>query len=369
MAERENVEVVRLPDIDLRPNEASGLQRIEAEALLDAKGWDRGFWVVLDEVPAEECVAAIGHRRSADLTEGWETLRLVAEPSGDEGRTGDAEAVATRDGWVYVFGSQHGGKSGPIRTWESWIARFRESEVRVDADQARVTMDIRRLDLGLHRLVNDALREHGVDVVALGADSRAAFIDATIAGDADDAPDEEPASGRVRPDDTTINVEGADFRPDGSVLLGLRFPTASDGRPILVQLGDLEPLFAPERRLPPVEGFWLVDAIGRDGDMAGVRDLTTAGDDVHLVTGNIDSKAQFSVLLGDHPGGQHTVATHFVCTLPAGATGGEVAARAVREFPALPRVEGIELDADGEFFYVTDEDEGVKVRCTTLLSG
>ena len=35
--------------------------------------------------------------------------------------------------------------------------------------------------------------------------------------------------------------------------------------------------------MPEVEGFWVVDAVGRNGEMAGVRDLALVGDDVlHL---------------------------------------------------------------------------------------
>lgn len=359
-------EVLVLPDLDLRPNEASGLARIDDPGLLASHSWDRGFWVVLDEGEITDCVAAIGHRSGAAVTQGWDILRLSASRTGDAGETGDAEAVAARDGWVYLFGSQHGGKSGPIRPSESWVARFREAEVNLGVEGSAVALDVRRLDLALHRLVNDALREHGVAVAPLGDESRAAFIDQTL-----DEGRREGAAwvANVHEDDNTINVEGATFLADGSLLLGLRWPTSADGRPLLVAVSGLELLFAPDRRLPVVDGFWVVDAVGREGDMAGVRDLTTVGDEIHLVTGNIDSKAKFSVLLTDHPGGRHTVSTHFSCTLPAGATGGEVTAEAVREFPDLPRVEGIAADSDGAFFYVSDEDEGVSVRCTPLRAG
>lgn len=36
-------------DLNLHPNEASGLLTIEDEGLLRAHGWDLGFWAVLDE--------------------------------------------------------------------------------------------------------------------------------------------------------------------------------------------------------------------------------------------------------------------------------------------------------------------------------
>ena len=46
-----------------------------------------------------------------------------------------------------------------------------------------------------------------------------------------------------------------------------------------------------------------------------------------------------------------------------------IAATFVREFPSLPRVEGIAITDDGRLFYVTDEDEGVHLRLTRLLVG
>jgi hypothetical protein len=55
--------------------------------------------------------------------------------------------------------------------------------------------------------------------------------------------------------------------------------------------------------------------------------------------------------------------------LPSGAHSGSLGAEFVREFPTLPRVEGIAITPEGRFFYVTDEDEGVHLRLTRLLAG
>jgi hypothetical protein len=119
-----------------------------------------------------------------------------------------------------------------------------------------------------------------------------------------------------------------------------------------------------------VEGFWVVDAVGRNGEMARVRDLALAGDDeLHLVTGNVDSHDKQSVLLQDYPGGRNSVATHFRCTLPLREHSGSLKAEFVREFPDLPRGDRIAITEDGRFFYVTDEDEGVHLRLTRLLAG
>ena len=121
--------------------------------------------------------------------------------------------------------------------------------------------------------------------------------------------------------------------------------------------------------MPEVEGFRVVDAVGRNGEMAGVRPGSCRRRRVASVTGNVDSRDNQSVLLQDYPGGRNTVATHFRCTLPPGEHSGSLKAEFIREFPDLPRVEGIAITEDGRFFYVTDEDEGVHLRLTRLLAG
>src|SRR5687768_4855542 len=97
----------RLVELDLDPNEASGLVRIGEQPLLDTYGWDRGFWCVLDEVDVSECAVLLGHETGAELHEGWTSHRLRGTRRGHDGPVQDAEAVATWDGVVYMFGSHH----------------------------------------------------------------------------------------------------------------------------------------------------------------------------------------------------------------------------------------------------------------------
>jgi hypothetical protein len=104
-------------DLNLHPNEASGLLTVENEALLETHGWEFGLWAVLDEGRIEDCVAVIGHKRSADMSEGWEIERLHAAPVDESVKTEDAESVARHGGWVYMLGSHFGGKTtDPGRT-------------------------------------------------------------------------------------------------------------------------------------------------------------------------------------------------------------------------------------------------------------
>jgi hypothetical protein len=344
-------------DLNLHPNEASGLLTIQDEPLLESHDWEYGFWVVMDEAEAEYCVGAVGHKRGEDINEGD---RLHAEPHfiGPEGETEDAESVASHDGWVYVFGSQHGGKRGPVDPEEAWVARFREGDVSHAFEDPAVKMEIVRTDLVLHRVINDALKESGPELLPQGPATYEAFVTQSR--------QEEGLGDLVHEGDVTINIEGTAFRADGSLLVGLRYPVEAEGRPILVDVEGIESLFE-EDGVPEVTGFTWVDAIGRDGTVAGIRDLAIVGDELHVVTGNIDSKKKSSVVLEDHPGGRDTVATHFRCKLPEAGSSGLLEAEFVREFPSLPRVEGIAITEDGNFFYVTDEDEGVHLRLTSLL--
>ena len=358
-------------DLNLHPNEASGLLVMEDETLLRTQGWDLGFWVVLDEGKIEDCIAAIGHRRGEAQEDGWEIERLRARTTGDAGKTEDAEAI-TRDpasGMVYVLGSHFGSKAGPLQPKRGFIARFREAEVEHVTKKPAMHLEVARRSFVLHRAVNDAFAEQGVGLIPLGETVRKALIDATIVRG---EKEKKKWAGLVREDDYPINIEGAAFRHNGSLLLGLRFPTDADGRPMLVELAGIERLFEKGGQ-PEVLGFWIVDAVGKDGEMAGVRDLalhhTGENEELHLVTGNVDSRDKGSVLIEDYTGGRDTVATHFRCVMPEGDHSGELKGEFVREFPTLPRVEGLAVADNDQAYYVTDEDEGVHLRLTRFLEG
>jgi len=359
-----------LMELNLHPNEASGLLTIRDEALLGEHDWDLGFWAVLDEGKIEDCVAAIGHRRGSPEVEGWEIELLHASVAGNAGATEDAEAITLHEdtGYVYILGSHFGGKTGPLQPKRGFVARFRETDVGNVTEDPTMQLEVSRRSFVLHRLINDALQESGLDLIPLGEHSRRALIEATIERGEEKS---KKWAGLVLEDDYPINIEGAAFRDNGNLLLGLRFPTTAEGRPVLIELKGIDRLF--DDALPEVAGFWTADAVGKNGEIAGVRDLailgTEDGEELHLVTGNVDSRDKQSVLVQDYPGGRETVATHFRCILPPDSHSGHLETDFVREFPSLPRVEGIAITPEGHAFYVTDEDEGVHLRLTRLLAG
>lgn len=350
-------------ELDLAPNEASGLLRVRDPGVLAALGWDRGFWAVLDEADVAGCVALVGHAAGEPLDGGWQAREVHLDRRGDDGPADDAEALAHHDGAVYLFGSHHGGKQGPIRRSEQWVARFREDDVEVGSDGvARGVADVVNTGFRLHRTLNDALHASAVDVLELRHACRRAFIAPTVA---DLGGTRE--HGRVLDEDWTVNIEGAEVTDDGLLLLGLRFPVAADGRPLVVALDGWTGV-CDRRGWPEVAGVWPVSAVGREGSIAGVRDLCVRGDELHISSGNLDSAGKGSVILDDYPEGAHTVNTHFAASLAA-LRGGDGACATVREFPDHPRIEGVAADEHGRFFYVSDEDEAVRLRSTPVLAG
>src|ERR687885_1953028 len=154
-------------ELNLHPNEASGLLTVENEPLLEAHDWEFALWAVLDEGEIEDCVAVIGHRRGADISEDWEIERLHARPTGDAGKTEDAEAITYHDGWVYMFGSHFGSKDGPLQPKRGFVARFREADVGHVTEDPAVGIELFGESFVLHRLINDALKAHGPDTIPL----------------------------------------------------------------------------------------------------------------------------------------------------------------------------------------------------------
>ncbi len=78
--------------------------------------------------------------------------------------------------------------------------------------------------------------------------------------------EEEKLANLVHEGDFTVNIEGAAFREDGSLLVGLRYPVEVEGRPILMDLVGTERLFEPDGGgQPEVVGFTWAYASGPPG--------------------------------------------------------------------------------------------------------
>ena len=347
-------------DLHLEPNEASDLCPVDAPAVLERRGWDRAFVTVLDEAHAEDAFALLGHEAGAEPGEGWHAERIHLAPASGAGKTQDAEACARRDGHVYALGSQFGSKSGPLNPSRSWIARIPEAALGGDG---AAPLEIVRLRFGLHRAVNDALVRSGIELIARGPLTTERYVAATIARGAAQS---KSWAGRVTDADHPINVEGMEFRGDGRLLLGLRYPVSADGHPLLVELDHVEALFGDPDALPACLSVWELENAGdRDAPM-GIRALHTEGDDVYdAVVGDLDASGKGATILADHPAGGRAASRHVRFSLPPRAAGGAVQVETIHEFGVIKRVEGIALAADGHAHYVIDEEGHVALR--TLL--
>jgi hypothetical protein len=347
-------------DLHLEPNEASDLCPVQAPAVLERRGWDRAFVTVLDEAHAEDAFALLGHAADAAPGEGWHAERIHVAPATGAGKTQDAEACARRDGHVYALGSQFGSKAGPLSPSRSWIARVPEAALGGDGT---APVEIARLRFGLHRAVNDALARSGIELIERGPLTTKRYIDATIARGAAKS---KRWAGRVTAADHPINVEGMEFRANGRLLLGLRYPVSAHGHPLLVEVDDAEALFADPDAVPSCSHVWELENAGERDQPMGIRALHIEGDDVFdAVVGDLDAAGKGATILADHPEGGRAASRHVRFSLPLVASGGAVQVDTIHEFGAIKRVEGIALAPDGHAHYVIDEEGHVALR--TLL--
>jgi len=341
-------------------NEASDLLPVHAAHILANHGWDRGFWTVLDEGPVEQCIAVIGHKAGSPDGEGWEIHPLGCLPNDEDGRTEDGEACARFGEHVYVIGSHFGSKAGPLQAKRAFFARFSEAELDRHVSEDKLNLQVARNAFRLHRAINDAIAEADLSPLAPGSRVREAFMAETLRRGTKKAKKWLP---RLREDDMPVNIEGAAFRDDGSLLLALRFPVTADGDPIVIELANVEGMFdADEQTWPEVRRVWVIEGVSPEGVLVGFRALSARGGDAFDgVIGSIDATGKGSVLLEDHPHGGDIHCRHWLFKLPARPRSNRVKATLVRDFPGVRNVEGLSVD-NGTAYYVTDEDSRIALH-------
>jgi len=326
-------------------NEASDLLPVLSDELLAAHGARRALWTVLDEGPVEACVALLVQRHDGT----WAAHHQRFDAGGETGRTEDGEALAHRDGWVYVVGSHFGSKAGPLRPKRAFFARFRES----DAAGGIARLDVVRNQFRLHRSINDALRAADITPLPPGERVHERFIAETRSRGTAKA---KAWVDRVLAGDLPVNVEAAAFTPAGTLLLGLRFPVTSEGEPIMIEIAGVEGMFDTDPRTwPRVVRAYRLTGVTPPGALTGFRALTATAGGFEAVIGSIDALDKGSVLLDDHPTGGDVTCSHVRFDLGAEtAVPGEI----VDDLAPFHNVEGLAL-LDGERVYVTDEDHRI----------
>jgi hypothetical protein len=208
----------------------------------------------------------------------------------------------------------------------------------------------------LHRAANDALRAAGIPLIPLGPTVSTGYVEKTLRSAYEDGASWGPL---VRVEDWPLNIEGGAFLPDGSCVLGLRFPVTDSGQPILLRCRGLGTLFDEEPRLEmSVAGIL---AHGQRDRAVGVRGLQPAGDRLHLLTGPIGSVDKTSSVARDYPGSALASCEHWSLGLDAIEQGGTLEASLVRRFEDQS-IEGLAPGRDGKWFYSVDVAGAVELQ-------
>jgi hypothetical protein len=349
-------ESVDAVDLDLHPNEASDLAVVPDGGLAR---FDQTFVTVLDEGVIEASIAVLGHRGD-DVTQGWEAVRLSLTPIDHAGKTEDAEACDFWGEHLYVLGSHFGSKDGPLEAKRAWIARVRTADLEAAVEGSAPPIEIARNRFGLHRAVNDRLKECGEALRELGARARERLVARTVERGVKKGKSWAP---RVLGDDQPLNIEGCCFLADGTLLLGLRYPVTAAGHPLLVELRDLEAYFAEPDSEPDLGAVWVLTDAGTRDDPVGVRALHRTPDGrVHAIVGSLDALGKDSALVFDHVAAGQAHCEHWEFDVPDHRGGGVVEVGVKHGFPGERSVEGLAKMPSGPFLYVVDRDHNVHLR-------
>jgi hypothetical protein len=336
--------------IDCPSSEASGLLAIENREVLRAHGWDIAFWICSDEATVEESLSALG--RKADGT--WEAIHPRKVRPSRNRPTEDSEALAHWNGQVWVFGSQFGKKEGPLSARRQFVARFDERALSGRIDETEIDLEVVRGGFHLHRLINDALRAGGLELIERGEREAKEYVGKARKKGKDQG---KIWAQRIEPEDWPINLEAATFMPSGNLLLGLRYPVTRQGQPILLELSNAEAFFQDGVQ-PEVRAVRVLD-VGSPEEPRGFRALERVGDEIHAITGNLDSSPDASVVVQEHPEGAGAISHHHRLIFQDGPqrSSGKVHAERIHIVEDETRIEGLSTDSDGKFWYVLDDEK------------
>lgn len=334
--------------IDHPASEGSGLLAVTSPSILEAHGWDLAFWTCSDEASVEGSLAALGRRRD---TGAWEAVYPAKVKPSRKRKTEDCEAIARRGDQIWLFGSLFGSKSGPLSPHRQFVARFDEATIAGRIDEAKIKLEVIRGSFRLHRLLNDAMISRGLELMERGPHEEHRLIRrARKKG----ARKKKTWAQRIHPNDWPINLEAAAFRPDGTLLLGLRYPVTRLGQPILMELGCPDAIFQDGAQ-PEVRSLRILD-VGSPDEPRGIRALECVQLEIHAVTGNLDSSPEKSVLIQDHPEGTRAKSRHHLLTFGEDEES-RVATQEIRFMNKRTKVEGLALDGEGRFWYVMDHEK------------
>jgi hypothetical protein len=349
-------------DLELENNEASDLAPCTSKEVLKANNWDVAYFIFLDEGHLDEAVGLLGHKKGKKLTDpnGWEHRHVPIDCGDDSGKTDDSEASATHGEFTYVIASHYGKKRGPLQVERQWIARFRQDDVVSAGENGGVQMHVMRDKFKLHRAVNDALAASDIELIRPSKEMQKAFVNS--ARKAGNKKGKKWAK-RLKKGDYAFNIEGAAYRPNGNLLLGLRFPVAATGAPIFVEVAGV-PEWFEGKKFPTVEGVWTLDGPGSAEEPVGFRAMTYRGNNEYdCILGNLDAVDKKSMLIDNYPEGAGALSQHWRFKLTDRSKNKVAKAKHVKTMGGgEQRIEGIAAGPNGRTLYVSDEDGRVGMR-------
>lgn len=290
---------------------------VMSDRILAELGCDEAWWVCHDEGDLGSMVSLLAAPPHDD-PERWSVSGIRLEADGP--RRTDAEAITRIDDTVFVIGSSFVGRSGVLDDRRAFIARFSEQDVSV-ADHS-VKAQVLDLESTLMDRVVNAL----ADTELLPA----------------------------KDDHVSMNIEGAVVL-DGDLILGLRWPVASDGRPLLVRflgaagvLSDAD--WSVERLAELAVAVHVVNSGATKKRPEGIRAMTSHGPTIHATVGQterdlVDGKAK------------PAAARHL--RLDGGPDGLEIEATEIERFEGFRKVEALAPRSGGRWLYALDDEDAV----------
>lgn len=336
--------------------EASDLVWLDVPDLEERRDWDLAYLVVGDEGALENGVTVLGHAAGVNRDRDWTQQPLNVDCGEATDRTDDAEAIAGFDGWIYLVGSHYGSKRGPLKAKRQWIARIAESALgdAIATQSPDVAADVRLDKFRLHRAVNDAVRDRGLELIRRDERITVAFINAAREEGKDWAD-------RLHDDDWPLNIEAAAFRSNGNLLIGLRFPVCADGSPLAVELEGVTQSFEGNTD-PAVAAVWQLDGPGSPEEPVGFRAMVADGaDGFDAILGSLDAEGKDSLVIECHPGGATAHSQHWRFELPDSHDGGLVTARPGKHFD-VQGIEGLAHGPGGQFASVIDDPRRIAIQ-------
>ncbi len=322
--------------------EASALLNVESSDLLQRLGVDEAWWLAHDEASASSLVSLL--IPAPKTKKGFRVLPVQENfDQGNPSRT-DAEGLARIGNTIFIAGSGFLNSKNQMDRRRAFVVRFDESEVITD--QRECTIRTEHLDLSTVLLehINNALAQQSIATLDASPKVQAMLSDIDRAG--------------TRVIQQPTNVEGIAISGT-SLLVGLRWPVAASGRPLLAELHDAAKLLTAENWVAEPLGSIPITMHEVDCDSAsknrpsGFRALSVdRSGTVHAIVGSTDRD-----LAEDDLKRAPFVHLRLDPRLDRG--------QAIQTFEGFRKVEALAPRRNGDWIYALDDEDAIVILSTT----